>query len=588
MANAPKMKIPIGADTADFEKGARKVKQEMRDLNKVSSDALSAIGSALGVDTGKLQQFSSALTGVGRTLQNTGTEGQKAFGAILQSIGPVAGAIAGLGIGAATLAFKSLTAEAEAFRNTVEGVNMEMATAAYIDTYRQALRDLNGQTGQAMAETQSNWKKFWQTLGSNVKQFFVSGAFSETMSSLEGSFTGGNFTQATEDFSAALDKANDKARTSEEITREIGRLEQKRREQGVELSKINSEIADKMGIARDATASIASRQQAIADVDSLIEQKKEKSVSLEQQLAVLYRQRANLATSSEKQVNEALAQEQLAYDTERAVQLEANSLLKIKNSIAKSAASSAASAQAEAEATRKAAEALEKAKKLLQGGGALESPSSSIATPLVPVEMPVNLAKPTNVKEWEYEIVKSLGPGLNIGIAFDVDAKKIHDVTKEIENLVENMATSVGEAVGELAANLINGEDAWSSFGNAALSAFGDMAVTVGKMAIATGTATLGIKAALESLDGWVAIAAGVALVALGSAVKAGLSNVASGNYSAGSGVATSTSTNRGTGLSKDYSTREMNVKVTGTLVGQGSSLVAVINNENNRRSHTT
>ena len=144
MANAPQMKIPIGADTSDFDKGARKVKQEMKDLEKVSGDAFGAIGSALGVDTRQLTQFSSALSGLGRSLQQTGTEGQKAFGSILSSIAPLAGAIAGIGIAGATLAFKSLNSEAEAFKNTVAGANMEMATAAYIDTYRQALRDKIG------------------------------------------------------------------------------------------------------------------------------------------------------------------------------------------------------------------------------------------------------------------------------------------------------------------------------------------------------------------------------------------------------------------------------------------------------------
>ena len=59
------MKIPIGADTSDFDKGARKVKQEMKDLEKVSGDAFGAIGAALGVDTTKLNQFSSALSGLG-------------------------------------------------------------------------------------------------------------------------------------------------------------------------------------------------------------------------------------------------------------------------------------------------------------------------------------------------------------------------------------------------------------------------------------------------------------------------------------------------------------------------------------------
>ena len=115
------------------------------------------------------------------------------------------------------------------------------------------------------------------------------------------------------------------------------------------------------------------------------------------------------------------------------------------------------------------------------------------------------------------------------------------------------------------------------------------MAISVGKMAIQTGTATLGIKAALESLNGWVAIAAGTALVALGTAVKSSLSNIASGNYSATSSVASSVGSSQySSSLSNGFSTREVNVKVTGVLTGSGSTLKAVINNEDKRTNRTT
>ena len=53
------------------------------------------------------------------------------------------------------------------------------------------------------------------------------------------------------------------------------------------------------------------------------------------------------------------------------------------------------------------------------------------------------------------------------------------------------------------------------------------MLINVGKLAIQTGIAVAGIKAALKSLNPAVAIAAGVALVALGSLVKGKLSKAA-------------------------------------------------------------
>ena len=157
-------------------------------------------------------------------------------------------------------------------------------------------------------------------------------------------------------------------------------------------------------------------------------------------------------------------------------------------------------------------------------------------------------------------------------------------MTSVLQTIAEQTSSIVGELIGDLA----TGGDAWGNFANSAISAFGQMAVTIGNMAISTGVATLGIKAALESLNGYAAIAAGVALVALGSAVKAGLSNVANGNYSASSNVASQASYTSAASSSSLYEQSNIHVEVTGTLRAQGSQLVAVINNENNRKNHTT
>ena len=142
-------------------------------------------------------------------------------------------------------------------------------------------------------------------------------------------------------------------------------------------------------------------------------------------------------------------------------------------------------------------------------------------------------------------------------------------------------------AIGELLGDLVTGGDAWGNFANTALSTFADMAISVGKMAVATGAAAAGIQVALESLNPAVAMAAGAALIALGSAVKAGLSNVAGGNYSASASVASSAYSGGSSNTPTAYG-REMTVHVTGTLTGEGSKLVAVLNNEADRKRVTT
>ena len=116
------------------------------------------------------------------------------------------------------------------------------------------------------------------------------------------------------------------------------------------------------------------------------------------------------------------------------------------------------------------------------------------------------------------------------------------------------------------------------------MSAFGDLAIAVGKIAISTGLASEGIQAALKMDNPYIAIAAGAALVALGSAVKASLSAVANGDYSAAGGAYSSTASSAGSG---DYDTREVNVNVNGTLQADGDQLLAVINATNNRNYYT-
>lgn len=95
---------------------------------------------------------------------------------------------------------------------------------------------------------------------------------------------------------------------------------------------------------------------------------------------------------------------------------------------------------------------------------------------------------------------------------------------------LQNMAAGVGEAVGAMLANAGGME----LVGAALLSGVGDMAVQLGKLAIGIGIATFGIKAALESLNPVAAIAGGIALVALGTAVKGAARSIAGGGGGGG------------------------------------------------------
>ena len=175
--------------------------------------------------------------------------------------------------------------------------------------------------------------------------------------------------------------------------------------------------------------------------------------------------------------------------------------------------------------------------------------------------------------------------GFTLYVGLKAKTDSVVDLTQEINSLLESSINRTAELMGDLIGTLAAGGDAWGGFKNAAVSALGDLAIAVGKIAIKTGVGMLGIQAALNMDNPYVAIAAGAALVALGTAVKSSLSAVASGDYSAGGGGYAG---NYSSGYSGNgYETREVQVNVTGTLEADGDKLITVINATNNRNYYT-
>ena len=515
------MKIGIGADTGDFDKGARKVKQEMRDLDKVSSNAFAAIGAALGVDVGKIQQFSSALQGLGYKLGETGRAGESAFKGIANSISPVAAGIAGLGIGAAIAAFKQLNAEADAFEKTIQGGAIAAQTEAYLSVFRQALRDQSG-----AGEGFSNFRSTLKQAGATLAGFFQSGFDLDKMK-----------------------EANTAADRAKEIAGELYEIELKRKENSVRVSQLDAEIAKQREIISDTTKSAKERAEALALAQDLIKQKLGLQLSLEQQKRDLLVEYNGLSSTTIKE-----------YDAEIAAKISVNNLIQQEAAEQRQLLRQQNSINAALEKEKETREAIAASRASLKDWAEQATDVADITTQAA-VQIPVGLAIPESAKQ-QLE-------------------KDIMDITSSLQG----MAVSMSEAIGSLAADLINGEDAWGNFANAAMSSFGDMAIAIGKVAIEAGIAASGISALLKNPDNWyLAVAAGVALVALGAAVKTGLSNIASGNYSAG--------TNAGTGSysagSSNYERRDVYVNVTGTLQADGDQLLVVINNAEKKNYLTT
>ena len=549
--SSPNLKVNVGADTSQFTKGMKSAKADLKDFKKVSEDGFSKLGDLLGINTKQVSQIQGAFRGLGQQMASVGGTGSAALGKIVAGAGSAATGIAAIGIGAAVAGFKLLHSEAEAFTNTIDGANIKLATQAYVDTYKQAFHDFNSEVGRQMAEAESTVKKKFTQAFTQVKAFAVS-ALGDIFDGGEVQSSGERWNDVKktgEQASAAASKAAEYASKAYDV--------QKRQSQNlVKIARLDAQIAEQRRIASDSEESIEARVAANAKAQDLIHQKYQIQRRDQEDLAKYARLTADLAGSTFEEVNRA---NQL---TAQAIQLKAQEESEIRTLLRQEK-----TLNTELEKEMSETERIKAMRESMTGLNVLPKLDPAVLK---------GQAKP---------LVET---GITVPVKPVLDNKSITDISEQLTSVLQTLAEQTASIVGELVGDLVTGGDAWGNFANAAISAFGQMAVTVGNMAISTGVATLGIKAALESLNGYVAIAAGVALVALGSAVKAGLSNVANGNYSASSNVASQASYTSAASSSSLYEQSNIHVEVTGTLRAQGSQLVAVINNENKRKNHTT
>lgn len=578
MAKQPNAKVIISADTSDFHSKMKGAKTAVKDFEKTTDQALESVGQAFGVNTQQVEKLMSSVRGLGLKLQESGNAGTKAFGSLLANTSALGAGLAGLGIAGVVAGFKMLNEEATAFKNTVEGANLEMATSAFISTYKQALHDFNKDAGKTFAEVDSRFTKFKKTKWSLLGTGLLSGVI--------GSALTGN-SEAYSNFFKIANEAQKAAETAEDLTNSLYDSTVELTNKSVEWARMEREIAEYKRIAYDKTQDLTVQQEALNKATELIKQRYSEEADIFKKMADDQADMNDLASSSLEDIRKA---NDLRIREENTIARMNNALRELSER-QKSIADAAAKEASERQKALAYAQAIAKSRQDLADWGQMAGKMPEITTTAQVLAKPT-LAK-REVESYRELVTMSLGKAtLEIGIdekAKDAAIKEAKDVSDEIVMLMSSSFETTGQLVGQLIGDLATGGDAWKNFSSSAISAFGDMAISVGKMAIQTGTATLGIKAALESLNGWVAIAAGTALVALGTAVKSSLSNIASGNYSATSSVASSVGTGSySSSLSNGFTTREVNVRVSGTLTGSGSSLKAVIENEDKRTNRTT
>ncbi len=554
------LKVKATMDNSDLKKKSKESKDALKDFAQVGEDAVSSLGSAFGVNTGKIEQMMSAVRGLGENLSKSGNAGVAALGNLLKGVNGLTAGIAGIGIGAAVAGFKMLKDEAENFKQTVAGANMELATTAYIDTYKQVIHDFNRDIGKGFAEAESDWKKFWGTVGSKLKAGITTGAFSAGFLPPEEAM------QTVEDYTRLMSEAKAKGAEAERLANDMYQTQRQISNASLEWARMEREIAEQKRIAYDKTVDTKTQQEALAKATELINQRYGEEAELRKKLADLQVQYNGLAESSVE-------------DIDKAVQLriaEENVILRMNNSLRELSERQATVTKLVEEEARATEEAVAAEDALMNSRADLMAwtATSAVGT----LELP-NKVKAQNA------------PGIIVPVKPELDTSAVIDITNELQQMMTTSFEQIGNAIGGLIGDLATGGDAWGNFADLAISAFADMAAYVGKVAIAMGTAVLGIDKALKTPGhGAVAIAAGVALIAVSAAVKSALSNASSGNYNASSSVASASGSygSSASGFGTGFETREMTVNVTGTLRADGNQLLTVIENENKRKNHTT
>jgi len=559
-SKTPNLKVNVNSDTSGFTKGMASAKKELNAFEKTSNDALGKIAGALGINTDQVQKLQEAFAGAGRKISQMGGEGNKALGQIVASAGKAATAIGAIGIGAAVTAFKLLNEEATAFKNTVEGANIELQTQAYLDTYRQFMHDYKSETGKTLAETEASFKKWWGRTWQNIKTFGV-------IALTQPQFAGTNTLAAT--FSAAADEthriaqeAESAATNAENAAGVLYDLQRKQSDSARRWAETERQIAELRRIASDQEESSLTRANAIARAKELTN----KLYAEQYDIALMISNITDLisaqagdsiadADAANKAEADALAIEQKRVESLR-------TLDKLQATITKNAA-------AEAKARQEAAEAIARGVERMQAlaTGQIELAVSDESRQALqgfatkPVEVPVRL---------QTEQVE----------------RQLLDLNDVVQTSIVDAVEGISEALGNLLGNLANGEGGVAQFGQDMLTMFGNFAQKFGKVLIAFGVAVEAAKRSAETFNGIAAIAAGAALVVAGAAVKTIASNMASAMGGAASSNSYVASSNIGGG--GGYSNSTLQVEVTGTLTANGSQLVAVLNNENNRKHYTT
>ena len=600
-----KLKVSVDADASGFKKEMAAAKKSTEEFSKAADEMSDSLEDALGVPISSVTKIGDKLKAAGVLMKSFATDGEKSFQTVALGAKMVSTAVAGIGLAGLLAAFKSINAEAERFRGTMQGAAVAAQDEAWKKTYKQYVSDQVG-IGEKAVDSINGWSKFWTKLGAAWTLALKNGFAGEQY-----------YGEMAEEASRIAEGADDAAKKAAAYAKVIFDTTEGIKDKQIEWKKSLSEVAALMLTASDKSKTVQERQEAIANAIALQNQVSGDQIAMQKTLADNIKAQNDLASSSVEDMDRQRSAYAAVEDLSRDLSQRLREMTSLQNEIANSAA---ATEQKWRDGVNKAIDIgmTELAKFNAEMEKAMEMrdkmATDNIFAPLS--AMPGNLTGRADTG-------KGLTGGINIdeealkglkqltqfdtsavdGLLSKIDPSKLSESFKGYYNFLDEMIKATDEAnktlneaiVGGISdslqylANCVAGLDELSGAGmmNALLSPLAEAAIKMGEIMVSAGLASEAFKSMLT--NPYTAIAAGAALIAVGAAAKAGLQaavNSATGTSYVASSVASSGYSNNS---SNDRSwEREMTLHVTGTLQADGSKLVAVLNNEANRKRYTT
>lgn len=598
-----KLKVSVDADASGFKKEMAAAKAATKDFANTVGDISSEVEEAFGAPVGAIADIGKRLANVGQLMKGFAATGESSFQKVALAAGVAAGAIAGIALTGLIAAFKTLNAQAEQFRGTVEGTKVTLQSDAFTGTFSQKINDITG-NGEVWDEFVRKAKETWSVVSN------VGGTYLASMLIGGREMAAANATKVVASIPEAR-KVGEKAR---ELTGQIFDLTEGIKDKTIEWKEQQAQVAELMLTASDKSKTTAERVKAVTAAMEMQKAVSGEQIEQQKKLADAIKERNDLASSSVAETDEQRNAYAAVADMQRDLNKRLREMKSLQNEIKASAAATEkawrdgvnkAIAAASAETEKYIAEmekAIETREKMNLDN--LVEPLGGLPKLRGYADDKSGLRGVPNLNDSALKGLKSLGQ-FDVtavdGLLEKIDPSKLSDSFAGYYDFLKEMVSATQEAGAALSDAIVNGmtssfqyladclvglqEFSGAGLMNALLSPLAEAAIKMGEILVSAGLASSAFQKLLT--NPYTAIAAGAALIAVGAAAKAGLQaavNSATGTSYVASSVASS---GYSSGSSENWQ-REMSLKVTGTLTADGSKLVAVLNNEANRKRYTT